>query len=361
MTDPAIRFLKDASARVTLTQSERGSIKQALQTSIQAFSDSSAASERQEDMMSNSEQERVTFLHDDERAEMRRRLAVHMERHPLVEKVVAEAPVSLFEQAMHFFVAGILPRTVAVACVFLLVGTSVTFAANLSVPGDMLYALKVGVIEEVRSTFAVTAEAKAAWEYSRALRRLREAEVLADRRELTEEAGQRLRHQFTNHVRLAGEHVQKTSAAEAISSEVEVQLRTHEEILQRIGMKPEEVAVQSSSSSANSAAFETVQSAVSSIRERIRKEENANTAVDEAIKKAETLLHAIEKQASSSPEQLSSVMNEVMRLTEEVNATLNGSPASEAGASSATEESSGSSDRSQTVPDASEIIHDLLD
>lgn len=363
MTDPAIRFLKDASARFTLTQSERGTMKQTLQNSIHAFPDSSKAGVRQEKGMEPHEYERLTFLQENERQELRERLVLHMERNPL-DDMPAEAPLSRFEQAMHFLISGILPRAAVMACVFLLIGTSVTFAANVSVPGDMLYALKVGVIEEVRSTFTITAEAKAAWEYNRALRRLQEAEKLADRSELTDEISKRLKRQFDDHVRVAETHVEKTTSAAAFTSEVEVQLRTHEEILQRISSSPEEVVAELSSSSTTSVpAFEAAESAISRIRERIRNAEKTDKTVDEAIKKAETLLHAIEETENTSPD-VSSVMNEVMRITDEIHkalATSSSVGATTSSASSAPGASPSGGEPTIYVPDASEILDDLLD
>lgn len=60
----------------------------------------------------------------------------------------------------------------------LLMGGSVSFAAENTVPGDILYPVKVNVNETVRGAFAVTPKAKAEWEVHLVERRLNEVEKL---------------------------------------------------------------------------------------------------------------------------------------------------------------------------------------
>lgn len=60
----------------------------------------------------------------------------------------------------------------------LLVGGGTSFAAQGSVPGDMLYPIKVGVNENVRSALAVTAESEARLQAQLLTERVREAEEL---------------------------------------------------------------------------------------------------------------------------------------------------------------------------------------
>lgn len=61
----------------------------------------------------------------------------------------------------------------------LLMGSSVSFAAENTVPGDVLFPVKIHVNEAVRGATAVTQKAKAEWEIRLVERRLEEVEKLA--------------------------------------------------------------------------------------------------------------------------------------------------------------------------------------
>lgn len=61
----------------------------------------------------------------------------------------------------------------------LLIGSSVSFASENAVPGDLLYPVKIHINEQVRGFVAVTPKAKAEWEVHLVERRLEEVEKLA--------------------------------------------------------------------------------------------------------------------------------------------------------------------------------------
>lgn len=61
----------------------------------------------------------------------------------------------------------------------LLLGSTVSFAAENAIPGDVLFPVKVHVNENVRGTFAITPKAKAEWEVRLVERRLEEVEKIA--------------------------------------------------------------------------------------------------------------------------------------------------------------------------------------
>lgn len=61
----------------------------------------------------------------------------------------------------------------------LLMGSTLSFAAENTAPGDLLYPIKVGINEQVRGIVAITPKAKADWEVQLAERRLKEMEKLA--------------------------------------------------------------------------------------------------------------------------------------------------------------------------------------
>jgi hypothetical protein len=73
---------------------------------------------------------------------------------------------------------------VSVSCLVVIFGTSVVFASGGSLPGNILYSLKVSVLEPIHSSLKFTVEAKAKYESTLAIERLKEAEILAEKGEL---------------------------------------------------------------------------------------------------------------------------------------------------------------------------------
>lgn len=72
----------------------------------------------------------------------------------------------------------------------LLMGGTVSFAAESTVPGDALFTVKVHVNENVRGVVSVTSKAKAEWEVKLVERRLEEVEKLAMAPDVTPEVQQ---------------------------------------------------------------------------------------------------------------------------------------------------------------------------
>jgi hypothetical protein len=127
-----------------------------------------------------------------ERELLRARVRAYQEYHPLAttmtrtlsarERELLQEP---FREFRFSWWTGI--QVAGVACVCLVVG--VTWRAEYAIPGDALYAMKVGFNEEVRSTLAFSAYDKITWETERLNRRLAEARVLAEEGRLTNEVG----------------------------------------------------------------------------------------------------------------------------------------------------------------------------
>lgn len=86
-------------------------------------------------------------------------------------------------------------------------GTS--FAAQGSLPGDVLYPVKIHVNENVESLLAVTAKGDAAVEAKHALKRLTEAEELAAEGKLDAEVKAEIKDRFSNDVASMREHVKE--------------------------------------------------------------------------------------------------------------------------------------------------------
>ncbi len=73
--------------------------------------------------------------------------------------------------------------------VLVLAFTGTAYASQYSLPGDMLYGVKVGITEPVTRSFAFTDSAKVAWHAEVAETRLAEAEALTITGDLTAETG----------------------------------------------------------------------------------------------------------------------------------------------------------------------------
>lgn len=118
-----------------------------------------------------------------ERRDLRERLVSYMEYHPL--RMPQPQRVKPARSFVHFgaYLVRMRPLVGAVALLFFIV---VPVAAERALPGDTLYAIKVGVNEELRGQFAFSPYEKMLWETERVERRVAEARVLASEGRLTE-------------------------------------------------------------------------------------------------------------------------------------------------------------------------------
>ncbi|MFA5997517.1 MAG: hypothetical protein WC791_03455 [Candidatus Paceibacterota bacterium] len=117
-----------------------------------------------------------TRLSSAEKGDMRSVLLQYVKSHPVDQTVFASRAIP----SPYIFSKFRNKKTISAFVIgSLLVGSSVSFAAEGSVPGDILYPVKVGVNENVRRVVAVTPEAKAALDVALVERRLVEIEKLA--------------------------------------------------------------------------------------------------------------------------------------------------------------------------------------
>lgn len=124
-----------------------------------------------------------------EKRDLRERVVSYMEYHPMPISVRQLGATAESEQVklVHVSLWRILQLSGAALGVLLL---SITYLAEQAIPGDSLYAVKVGFNEEVRSTLARSPYEKVVWETERLNRRISEARLLASEGRLTEEVEQ---------------------------------------------------------------------------------------------------------------------------------------------------------------------------
>ncbi len=167
------------------------------------------------------------------------------EAHDMRERLIAYAdmhavPASTAHNVSPFsYLAMHLRASIAVALVLLILvgGTGVTYAAQDSLPGQPLYAIKVDVTEPIQTALITAPVAKAQWQNTLAARRLAEASTLAARGDLATSTQQYLADAVATHVQLS-ERASDTLAASgnntaalAARSDLEAQLSAHADVL----------------------------------------------------------------------------------------------------------------------------------
>ena len=83
--------------------------------------------------------------------------------------------------------------------VFLAISFGIGAAAEKTLPGDLLYPVKIGINEKMRSVLAFSEESKAEVETELSEQRLSEAETLASRNKLDEKTRAKIEENFTKH------------------------------------------------------------------------------------------------------------------------------------------------------------------
>lgn len=144
------------------------------------------------------------------------------------------SPIAKISIIQFLYKPMVIPIIILVA---IFAGGGVSLAANDALPGDVLYSVKTGVNENVRSVLAFSDEAKAEWKVEQVERRLQEAEKLASEGKLSENAGATLEAKFIEHTESMtsiASSLQATGKAEAaaeIYSSLEATLEAHAKIL----------------------------------------------------------------------------------------------------------------------------------
>jgi hypothetical protein len=169
----------------------------------------------------------ITLSHE-EKAAMRSHIVSFMHEHPLPTRSDAwfgtpsdawygiKSP--LRTPALHM-----VRVTLGTLLLVATVGGSLATAAERSLPGDILYSVKVNVTEEVRSVIAVSSKNQAVWAAERAHRRLEEVEKLAVEGRLDGKVSRTLERKFE-------QHAEKSLALAEESDDFEVKANVHADL-----------------------------------------------------------------------------------------------------------------------------------
>jgi len=154
-----------------------------------------------------------------EKEQMLGRLMGHVEASPASRPAVVPASVtSPFSFAgISIFWNASYSRVVVATLVFCVIGTSVSYAAEGALPGDLLYAVKVKVNEPLVSALAIGTVPRAKWEAQKAERRLGEANALASEGKLDEKTRVELGVEFRKSVSVVSESLDMLERAGASS------------------------------------------------------------------------------------------------------------------------------------------------
>src|SRR3989344_1687469 len=195
-----------------------------------------------EKSMKQARQERLS---DDEKNAIRQSILNFISNNPVRIEMTPRPnswPFNLIQGESNIFSYKLnLAATMAILLIIaVLTGGGVTLGAEKSLPGDILYPVKIGLNEEVRGWLSISDEAKGKWEVERAQRRLEEAENLASSGYLDNETRAVIESNFEAHsekVRdriIKFENKENFNAAVDVSSNFEATLKAHEKILAKL-------------------------------------------------------------------------------------------------------------------------------
>ena len=143
-------------------------------------------------------------LTEPEKTAMRGDLLHFMKENPATQQATRKVEDPSEDQGswMGSFLMFLVPRPMPVLAAMMVIAVSgggISFAAEGSLPGDLLYPVKVSVNEEITALFKVSQADKLQWEIKRSERRLAEADILKQRGTLNDSAMARLSEGIESH------------------------------------------------------------------------------------------------------------------------------------------------------------------
>ncbi|MHB8652017.1 MAG: DUF5667 domain-containing protein [Minisyncoccota bacterium] len=138
-----------------------------------------------------------------------------------------------------------MPISLIIALIFA-IGGGTSIAAEQSLPGDLLYPVKVHVNEPVRGAVAISDNDQAAWDTALANRRLEEAETLAAKGTLSTSTQAEIASSLNAHIDSFNQVVKQITekqghdSAATAEADLEATLSAHSQVLKALAAKPEE-------------------------------------------------------------------------------------------------------------------------
>ncbi len=131
--------------------------------------------------------------------------------------------------------------------ILLILGGGTGIVAENSLPGDILYPVKINVNEKLESVLAVTAKGDAEVSVRQAAERLSEAEKLKDKGNLSAEQSISLKNSFLSEIGSVNKNLQKikekgdSKSVNQINSELEKEINEHSNIVATLGIKDDDI------------------------------------------------------------------------------------------------------------------------
>jgi len=180
----------------------------------------------------------------EEKVAMREKLVLYMEYKPIRDAFSAPERSFIERFSMPFFRAHHFSGAFLIAAVVASSTFGVSFAAEDSLPGDLLYNIKVNINEEIKTAFLSSEESRITWERERAERRLVEASQLEAEGRLDDEKQQKVSELFAEHTSAMVEQVRAVEESDPVfaaemSSMLEDSLDAHEAVLARLIVEQE--------------------------------------------------------------------------------------------------------------------------
>ena len=180
-----------------------------------------------------------------ESANMRGRLLAYMKKNPSTVRNTDEARRTTGKPhgLLPLFLTKRLMFVSIILALVAMVGGGTAFAAETTIPGDLLYPIKVHINENVRVALAGSTEAKAELEARFAERRMEEAAELEQSGKLKTDVVTRLENNLSRHIDKAEQHITKLTeegkleAAAAAQDRLETSIRVHQTVLEKIRAK----------------------------------------------------------------------------------------------------------------------------
>lgn len=169
-----------------------------------------------------------SHISEDEKSLIRSRLQIHVRNDLHMRQHMYGSKLKTFKLTY------IKPMPIFIVIILALGGTS--FAAEKTLPGDVLYPVKLTVNEHVQGWLSLSDQAKANWETVLANRRLSEAEKLAVHSEIDAETEARIEANFEKHANKVQERIAKIEKVDAkvaadIAANFQTSLEAHNRIL----------------------------------------------------------------------------------------------------------------------------------